>query len=366
MIENHKILLIGPAASKSFTGRYFYTGANYYYLLATIGILSRWQPLIITGVFIIIEFIFYIFFTLFLKKLFSTSYALSVFLFTAVSPYLVIHSRFFWNPHLLIPISILTLFFLIKYYQNKLFRHLFYAGVLWGFAFACHYTAVFWLAIFLFTLFKTKQFSNIKSHLLIISGFFLGNLPLIIFELRHGFYNLKTMIYIFTHSSQALDLTSHYFVFSLLIFSLFGILLIFQRYKLAYLHLLTVFSLLILVQIKIFHFYQPLGAISGWDYSTQNAVADFISKDCPQNFNVAATMQGDTRFYDLRYLLNLKHCPPQVVDAYPASQKLFLVSPISRIPQSETVWEVSAFKPFKIKNLYLLNNYLILYDLEKK
>ena len=60
-----------------------------------------------------------------------------------------------------------------------------------------------------------KRRSNGKR---IALGFFLGDLPFFLFEFRHQFYNLTTMFYIFTHSSQGGELTSHYFIFPLLIF----------------------------------------------------------------------------------------------------------------------------------------------------
>jgi len=365
MVDNRKILLLGPNTSISLDGRLFFTGANYYYVLAIIGVLGHWQPLIITGIFIIIEFIFYLFFILLLKKIFTATFAITAFLFISLSPYLVIHSRFFWNPHLLIPLSILTLYFLLQFLHQKHYRYLFYAAFFWGFAFACHYSAILWAVIFLFVLIKSHHIHNIKSYLLIGLGLILGNLPLILFEVRHSFYNLKTIIYIFTHSPRAGDFTSHYVVFPFLIFSLYFILYLYRKYQLANFLLIILFSLLTIIQLKIFNYYQPLDVIPGWDYSTQNHVADLIAQNCPANFNIAATIQGDTRFYDLRYLLDIKNCYSEGVEDYPTSQKLFLVAPVNRPPETETVWEVSSFKPFIIKQKISLNDHLYFYELEK-
>ena len=112
--------------------------------------------------------------------------------------------------------------------------------------------------------------------------------------------------------------------------------------------------------------FYPLDVIKGWDYPQQRQVTDLILKNgCPQNFNVAATIQGDTRFYDLRYLLKLKNCQPLPVEAYPQAQKLFLVAPPDRPPESETVWEVAAFKPFIIKQKVAINDQILFFELQK-
>jgi len=122
---------------------------------------------------------------------------------------------------------------------------------------------------------------------------------------------------------------------------------------------------LIMLQYYAFSGYQPLDDIPGWEYQTQQKVSDLISKNCPQNFNVAATMQGDTRFYDLRYLLNKNNCHPDSIDSYPVSKTLFLVAPHNRPPAEETVWEVTSLKPFNITSTIKLNDQLDLHRLDR-
>ena len=369
MFDSKKISLVGPmVTSKSFMGRNFFIGANYYYVLGIVGLISQWNPLIITIIFILLELVFYLFFIGFIKRKFNLFWAFWIFIFVAVSPYLVIHSRFFWNPHLLIPLSILVLLFSEKYFFKKEIKYLFLMAFCWGFAFACHYTAIFWGLFFIFVLIKSKGFKNIKNYLLIILGFLIGDLPWVIFELRHGFYNIKTLFYIFTHSSTGGELTSHYFVFSLLIFIIWFLLLGLSKLKnknKASLILIIVLIFGFLIQNKLFANYAPLDNILGWNYPEQQKVIDLIVKDgCPKNFNVAATIQGDTRAYDLRYLLNLKKCEPMGVEEYPKAEKLFLVAPTNRLPETETVWEVTSLGKFKINQKIELNSKVIFYELK--
>lgn len=370
MFDSRKIRLVGPmVTSKSFEGRNFFIGANYYYVLGIIGLFSNWNPLTITIVFIYLELIFYIVFILFLKRKFNSFWAILGFIFISVSPYLIIHSRFFWNPHLLIPLSILFLLTMEKYFLGKNSWYLFLMAFWWGFAFASHYSAVFWGLFFLLVIIKNKSYLNIKTYLSIILGFLLGNLPFFIFEIRHGFYNIKTLWYVFTNSSSGGDVTSHYFIFPLLILVIFGLLFLISTIKnknRGSIFLIVLMSGSYLLQFKFFNNYAPLDIIPEWNYAQQQKAADLIIKNgCPKNFEVAATVQGDTRAYDLRYLLDIRNCKPMEVEEYPRAERLFLVAPIDRPPETETVWEVTSLGKFKINQQEKLNSNIVLYELEK-
>ena len=370
MVDERKISLVGPmVTSKSFMGRNFFIGANYYYILAIVGLVSKWNPMNVTVIFIFLELISYLILIIFLKKKFNSFWALLTFLFVAISPYLIIHSRFFWNPHLLIPLSILVLLISDKYLVKKEIKYLFLAAFCWGFAFACHYSAVFWGLWFIFLLIKSKKIKNLRYYLAIVLGFILGNLPFFIFEIRHGFYNSKTIWYVFMNSASGSEMTSHYFIFPLLVFALVGLLQLMEKIKnrnIGNRFLIIIFLGLFLVQMKVFKNYAPLDVIDGWNYTQQQKVVELIIKDgCPKNFEVAATVQGDTRAYDLRYLLNLKKCEPMGVEEYPSVEKLFLVAPVDRSPETETVWEVSSLGKFKVEREEKLTEKIVFWELEK-
>ena len=163
-------------------------------------------------------------------------------------------------------------------------------------------------------------------------------------------------------------MTSHYFVFSLLIFVIFALLLIILKIKnksIGNIILIILFLGLFLIQIKFFLNHAPLDIILGWNYKEQNQVADLIVKDrCPNNFEVAATVQGDTRAYDLRFLLTAKNCAPMGVEDYPKAEKLFLVAPVDRPPETEKVWEVSSLGKFKINQKIDVSENIVFYELE--
>jgi hypothetical protein len=274
----------------------------------------------------------------------------------------VAHSRFFWNPHLLIPLSILAIYFLDKFSKTLVSSYLFLASIFWGLAFSCHYGAIFWLPVFIYFLIKSQLFINLKIIVIILLGIFLGDLPFFIFELRHQFYNLQTFIFVYTNSPDSSGLTSHYLVFPLLIFTVYGLLFTVYKTKLIFL----ILFLVSIYQFYLYPSYPSFGAVSNWNYPDQQSVANIISQNCPQNFNIATSMQGDTRAYDLRLLLVRRGCIPDGVEDYPKSQTLFLVAPVTRPPADETVWEVTSHRPFAVTSTTKINDHLVLHRLDRQ
>ena len=370
LFDSKRVGLLGPmVTSKSFMGRNIFIGSNYYYVLGGLGLVGRWDPFFITVCFILLEYFLFLFFILFLKRKFDSIYALIIFLSIALSPYLVVHSRFFWNTHFLIPLSILVLMSLEKFIFKKQFRYLFLAAFFWGFAFASHYSAILWGSLFLYILVKSREYLNFKSYLIIISGFILGDLPFLIFEVRHNFYNIKTLLYIYLNSPQSRELPSQHIVFPFLIFIIYLSLFLLSKIKkktIGYSIIIIISIFLLLFQSKYIKNYAPLDVIPGWNYPEQLRVTNLIlGNGCPQNFNIAATMQGDTRFYDLRYLLNVRGCNPLPVEAYPQAEKLFLVAPPDRPVETETVWEVNVLRPFKISRKIAINDKIVFFELDR-
>ncbi len=358
LVDSHKIRLIGPmVTTKVFQQRAFFIGPYYAYVLALLGLITNWQPLLITQISIIFELLCLFIFTLWLSAKSSRLINILLFSLFVFSPFLIEHSRFYWNPHFLLPISFLLIYLLEK-------KRYFLAAVVFGFGFSFHFSAALWFFPFMFYLLKNKV-KGIFYPLLLI-GFILGDLPYFIFEIRHQFYNLTTMYLVFTNSNKHGEVYPYYFVFSLSAFIFLLISQISIKFpKTAYLFVLLV----TLTNFCYYLFWRetiPMGMTPGWNYPTQlQVVNQILEKGCPQNFNVATTNSGDTRAYDLRFLLNRRHCPPQTVDHYPLDRTLYLVAPVNRLPQSDTVWEVLSLRPFKIELTYPINKELVLYRLTR-
>jgi len=358
MIQNHHITLIGPmVTTKTFQGRAFFIGPFYTYFLAFLGIFSQWNPLIVTSILIIFEYLSLLLFTIWLYKNYSQKASFWILFLAATTPFLIEHSRFYWNPHFLLPLSFLLIYFL----ENKKY---FFAALIWGLGFSFHYSAVLWGIPILIYLLKNHE--KLNKYLVFIPGFFLGDLPFFVFEIKHNFYNIKTMFLVFTNTNKAEELSPYYFVFPFFAFFVFLLVHLYKKSKKCF-----YFSLILLFSFNIFYKFKlqekiPIGMPEGWTYPVQKQIIKIITKTgCPSNFNIATTISGDTQAHDLRYLLTVKKCPPDTVDNYPQNKTLFLVAPPSRPPETETVWEVDSFKPFKITYQQKINDNIIFYRLDK-
>lgn len=325
--------------------------------MAIYGILTFWNPLSVIVLASLVELISAIIFFVWLGKKYSQHASMILFFIVATTPFLIEHSRFYWNPHFLLPLSYLLIYFL----ENKKY---FLSAIILGLGFSFHYSACLWALPILYYLLKNRE--KLQKYLIFIPGFILGDLPFFVFETKHHFYNFKTMFLVFTNTNKASEVGAYYFVFPFFAFLIF---LLIKNYKK---HKTIFFSIISLVIIfNVYYNFKlaeriPVGMPIGWNYPTQKRVIDLIIKNsCPTDFNIATTIGGDTRSYDLRYLLNLNNCSPNSVDNYPQSSTIFLIAPPSRTPESETVWEISSFKPFKVTEKIIINDNVIFYRLDK-
>lgn len=369
MVEDKKIRLIGPmVSSKTFMERGFFIGPQYYYILAGLGLLTRWNPMAVNLILLLIELGFILYFVWWIGKKYGWTEAFGVFGLLTFSKYFIIHSRFFWNPHFLLPLGIAAVIFLDKYIQKNKGKYLLMVGFLWGLAFSFHYSAVFWSIPLVLILVKNKKLFDKRIFLLPI-GFILGDLPWFVFEIKHNFYNIKTMLVVMTKSTDRGEMESHYFTYPMVVFLLWLVIFFLKKIKTIKIKWLVIGTLTIFVclwQLILFKGNDPLGHPKNWNYiMIKRATEEILKNGCPKNFNIASTVSGDTRSYDLRFLLLSKGCRAMGVEEYPKSKRLFLVAPKERPPENESVWEVSVLKKFEIKEKILLGDDIYLYQLEK-
>lgn len=187
--QNQELTLIGPPASFSLnTIREFYFGSLYLYVGILGLIAANWDPigavLPNTVLFTLSIPLFYKFISTQNKDDFKSFFATSLY---ALSPITVIHSRFFWNPNLIIPFSVLFWYLIVQKPKSRkmyIFNWLL-AGVTAGIMFNFHYIAILPICIYLLILF----FKNDRlKDLLVFLGFIIASLPFLIFELRNNFY----------------------------------------------------------------------------------------------------------------------------------------------------------------------------------
>lgn len=197
----------GIGASSS-VGNVF-LGPFYYYFVAPWLWLSNFDPVgpaIGVGVFsiLMIPLIYFM-----VKDLFDKKVALIAAFLTTFSYSLVWLSRFSWNPNLLPLASLLTTYFFIKALQDKKWWQFFVAGIFLSISTQLHYIALaFGLPMGLLVLqylwsLRIKIKPAAKNIGALTAGFVLFHMPLILFDIKNHFINLKGFIAAFqvTHSS---------------------------------------------------------------------------------------------------------------------------------------------------------------------
>jgi len=368
MVKNRDIRLIGPmVSSKMFMDRGFFIGPQYYYVLGFLGIITKWNPILIDVILLVIELGFILYWVNWIREKYGISEALMVFGLLTFSRYFIIHSRFFWNPHFLLSLGILAMISLVKYIETSKIKYLWFLSGLWGLAFSFHYAAIFWGLPILILLLINKIFWKKQTFIVLPLGFILGDLPWFIFELRNNFYNIKTIWWVMSQAKSSSRMEPHYFVYPLVIFAIMALVWGLNKISKEKKKIALAIILIITIswfQLEVIKDYIPLEHPHGWTYKMAEEVVDkILVNNCPVNFNVASTTSGDTRAYDLRFLLTRSGCQPMNVDKYPEAKTLFLVAPENRLPETETVWEVSSLGKFEIKREENLSETIKFYEL---
>lgn len=199
--------LLGPRASAGD----FFLGPIYYYFMAPFLWLFNYDPVgpAVMVALLGVATVFLVYFVA--KEFFGQKAGFMASLLYAVSPLVIAYSRSSWNPNPMPFFSLLILFLLYKSIIKHSFKLLFGVGILLGITLQLHYLATFLMAISAFfylvgKIFKERSVKVIalsKDFLTVFGGFMLGLSPFLLFEIRHGFPNIRTIIgFIFTDNFQ--------------------------------------------------------------------------------------------------------------------------------------------------------------------
>ncbi len=195
--------LLGPRASAGD----FFLGPIYYYLIAPFLWLYRLDPVgpAVMVALIGIATVFLIYKVS--KEFFNFKTAVFASALYAVSPLVISYSRSSWNPNPMPFVSLLTLYLTYKAVKIPSFKKLLAVGILLGIALQLHYLATFLIAIvgvyILVTNFYLKRERSVLLSFFgkILIGFIIGFSPFLIFEIRHGFPNIRTILsFIFSNA----------------------------------------------------------------------------------------------------------------------------------------------------------------------
>lgn len=202
MIVDHKFTLLGPTASVGG----FYLGPIYYYMMILPLWLANFDP-VGPAVMVAILGVLTVFLVWLLARDFlGTRVALVVALLYATSAKVAYWTRFSWNPNPMPFFSILFIYFLYQGIKSNRKRLFFLAGACLGVLWQLHYlslslTPVLFFAILLLVKKRFYLWTMLVSALGAITTFS----PFLLFELRHGFPNFRTIIEFFIQRSGAVQ-----------------------------------------------------------------------------------------------------------------------------------------------------------------
>lgn len=293
---NHKPILIGTEIGAGVAGiSGIFQGPIYYYLLTIPFILFNGNP--VGGVFLMLVFglLSVVFGFYFGKKLFGYSGGLLFAFLLSISPVLISQSRFTWSPNLPTLFILLAFYFIYLFSGKKntyVFLAAFFSGFIYNFELAVSVPLSLALVIYSLFIFRRK----IKPYIYLILGFILGYLPMIFFEIRHGFIGLNGLISYLannTHnsgpanSSFVLDHSKSFaynfketfpindFNFSMIFFILLIVCSIFLLIKEKNINLKYFFSFLIfLMPVNFFVFYFLKNTV--WNYYLTDLTLSYI------------------------------------------------------------------------------------------
>lgn len=215
-LENlQKPTLIGPTTG--IPGLFY---GPYWIWLLSIGLLLSHDPrIVITLVLVIPYFTLFPYILLKFRKLYGVFPVLLVWSLFAIN-----FGRFYssqpWNPHLapLLFLALISLLFFTDYQEKKKsLRNILFAGFISGLLINFHWSlgatlflgSVIFLFIFLF--FITKDKKNMFTNVFYFPLFGLGALaafaPFLLFEVRHGFQQAKTILNVITTEGTVVGVT---------------------------------------------------------------------------------------------------------------------------------------------------------------
>lgn len=343
--DKKELVLIGPPASPIVEGRHFFQGPITYYWLVILGVLGNWDPVKITWLITLMSLVSMGFLYLTTVKLFGKKVGiLSIYIWTLL-PIAIDFSGWIWNPSLLLILVPPMLYMGIVALKEKKWWQFGVWGILLGWGLQCHFQAG--LLLILTAIIMILKRIKISGWLFTLGGFLIGYSPLIIFDLRNNFYNLKTIFEWMGQRGGGFELQQFYFLEFLPILVIL-VAKIFYKWRIVLLGGLIMFLGWTITNEK-----QAKGMPMEWNYGDLKKTSVIIKNKAGNEFNVVNLLSGDTRFYPLRYLLTVENKVPMQVEKY--NKELWVISYKNYDFRNSTVWELEKAKNMKLRSRTEIN-----------
>ena len=367
--KNKEITLVGPGSSIVVNGKQILQGSINYYFNLIFLLLGNFDPIISSYLFMLFTGLMIIPLYFGVKNLFNQKVAFFIMIIYSLLPLYIDFTRFFFGPSFQFSLLPLIILFMGLHKKSKkllyFFLIFFFIGVESQFHFAFLLIFVFLFLYYLFC--HSRGGGNLfdKFLFLPIIAFFLGFSPIIIFELKNNFYNIRVFIEYLKHQPSFLNfqLLPHRYL-SLSLITLILLAPFYNKYLSKNFLVLLTISLL---TIDLFLYFpkpkQAFGMAKDWNYLLEKKAYEIIKNENLKDFNVANLIYDNLSVvikYQMRkdnYLINF--------DDYYHNKYLFVIDKNEANILKNPAYEIQTFSPRKKLKQWKLNDFYILYLFER-
>jgi hypothetical protein len=357
--RSHHIPLIGPPISFTIEGRQIFQGGIIYLVQLFFLLVGGFDPLRSTAAFIIFAGLVIIPLWFGVARLAGDKAAHLVTLLYALFPPFVTGTLELTNPYYQLALMPLLIYAISWDHEKRSAVSTFFVGLTAGFLLQFHYQFVLVLAGL--TLYYSFSFKSWKRWLAFIVGTAVGFAPLLLFEFRNNFYNIRTIFFFIQHHAE---LTSQFvsrfpiqYFLSPLLALIVLLAVIFKKWiSLSLVAASAVLLLTLSVDRFVLHPTQG-GILTNWSYKDELTVASLIKENHPDRFNIAAWY--DTKAITQKYFLardNITLDP----ENYTSEPNLFIIYPNDQWVH-DSAYELNTFVPSHIVQSWKINNTYYLY-----
>jgi len=227
--QTKSISLIGPPISifQIFRREMYFGGISYYIQLIFL-LLGNFDPFRSTYAFMLFSAIMIIPLYFGVKKMINLNAAILMSVAYCLFPLYIEATYMLWNPNFQFALLPLFLYLMSIFEYKKSGFLFFFLAIYSGILFQLHYLFIFVIVGLIIYYFLLKKLP-LKFLSIALIGFIIGFSPIIIFELRHNFYNLRTIILYLNNRKQLFShwVADYYFLSS----SFFGLIILLKLIK---------------------------------------------------------------------------------------------------------------------------------------
>lgn len=371
--EKFSLLGIEYVQRATADGHSLFTGPLFSYSLIPLLIFFRYDPVVISVYFALLNVFTGVLIYLLGKKIIGEKPAIlsmSLFMFSST---MINHSMFIWIPNYMPLIGILTVYLLFLIKNKSSLKLLIVLGLVTGAGISLQYVYAPFAILVLLLLLKISTLRKSVTIAVFGLGIIFSNLPTVIFDLKHDFYNLRVLtrylLETVNNPGQSEFALYHFLVFWPLAFLFLGLLIAKMCSKnKAWLLIVPLYIFINLFSSNI-SFSRPVGKSDGLSWPEIRRSSEIISKHTDGNFNVATITDFNFRAFVYRYTLSYLFDEKENLlgqEDYDIADKLYVVAPSQYNFYASGVYEVNALSPFEVENITTVSDHHSLFLISRQ